>query len=233
LGCLPPLFERFLDNDNAQLLLACLLACLLVHSSPYLSSSSSCILTDSHLHHQSALSRFFCIIYRYLLYLSVPLLSFTFSSSSSVRHLYLGTSDIIHTSCTTLLQIISMPQADTNADMLYMHSFLSAINDYRDSGFLSDCRLRINVNDHHHHHSSSSFQCEEFLTHRLVLAAGSPYFKELLVKESTDTPSTITIHLHSIDAINCFKVVLDYLYTGKVHMNNCEPINVSLCDRSM
>jgi hypothetical protein len=28
-------------------------------------------------------------------------------------------------------------------------------------------------------------------------------------------------------------VVLDYLYTGKVHMNNCEPINVSLCDRSM
>uniref|UniRef100_A0A914XSZ4 Uncharacterized protein n=1 Tax=Plectus sambesii TaxID=2011161 RepID=A0A914XSZ4_9BILA len=105
--------------------------------------------------------------------------------------------------------------------------FLRNLREYRDLHFLCDCILRIetpqsvlNVDSDNH--------TDEIYAHRLVLAATSNFFKEifLLKKDQKDSMTTVTLKLHSPDAVNCFKVILGFLYSGELHLKDCDPNHV-------
>jgi hypothetical protein len=106
--------------------------------------------------------------------------------------------------------------------------FLRSLREYRDLHFLCDCLLRIETQQSVQN-VDSDIHTEEIYAHRLVLAATSNFFKEifLLKKDQKDPVTTVNLKLHTPNAVNCFKVILGYLYSGELHLRDCDPNHVN------
>ena len=106
--------------------------------------------------------------------------------------------------------------------------FLRNLREYRDLHFLCDCLLRVET-QYPVENVGSECHTNEIYAHRIVLAATSNFFKEifLLKKDQKDPVTTVNLKLHSPNAVNCFKVILGYLYSGELHLLDCDPNHVS------
>ena len=64
----------------------------------------------------------------------------------------------------------------------------------------------------------------QFLCHRAVLVASSPYFQALL-RHEPDVLTSPVLHLDQVSAVG-FEMVLSYIYTGTVRVNSTAAVNV-------
>ena len=110
----------------------------------------------------------------------------------------------------------------------FAQQFLQNLRDYRELHYLCDCILRIETQKSIDN-VDSECHIEEVYAHRLVLAASSHFFKEifLLKKDLKDPVTTVNLKLHTPNAVNCFKVILGYLYSGELHLKDCDPHHVN------
>lgn len=129
-----------------------------------------------------------------------------------------------------------MPKADWE-NQLFAPVFLRNLREFRDLHFLCDCLLRLEIilplNTASFNGASAVLPLsppEEIFAHRLVLAAGSNFFKEIfLVKkeQQKEVITTVNLKLPGPNAILAFKLILGYLYSGELHFCGCDISDVS------
>ncbi|XP_006811508.1 kelch-like protein 24 [Saccoglossus kowalevskii] len=67
--------------------------------------------------------------------------------------------------------------------------------------------------------------------HRIVLAACSPYFRAMFshkMRESTE----LVVPIHDVDS-NSMQLIINYMYTGKLHISNCTDVQSLMTTTSM
>uniref|UniRef100_A0A914XNN6 BTB domain-containing protein n=1 Tax=Plectus sambesii TaxID=2011161 RepID=A0A914XNN6_9BILA len=115
----------------------------------------------------------------------------------------------------------------TFIDKSFPQKVLQIIRDYLSLHFLYDCVIHIET-QRTIQNTSSNTQTDEIYAHRLVLAATSNFFREIFLvkKDQRDAVTKVNLKLYTPNAVNCFKVILGFLYSGELHLRDCDPKDI-------
>ncbi len=105
--------------------------------------------------------------------------------------------------------------------------FLRQLQDFRNEHFLCDCRLVVPVGCAAEDavpalSPPNSSGTLEFPAHRLILAASSPFFRNLFALKRQESMTTVNLHCSP----ECLEVILQFLYSGELALGSLNPLQV-------
>uniref|UniRef100_A0A158R4M7 BTB domain-containing protein n=1 Tax=Syphacia muris TaxID=451379 RepID=A0A158R4M7_9BILA len=112
-------------------------------------------------------------------------------------------------------QMITVPKTLKKTE--YDSLLRTKLEEQRKNEELIDCII---------HAKSSDTATKTFKVHRIILAAGSQYFKALFEDKKMEAISEIDLNICAENAICCFGSLLNFLYTGCLHMSECTPLQM-------